>query len=230
MKSRPEITLFLLSSLDGKISTGDTDAMDFDRDLTKVKGVKEGLHQYYELEQKTDLFSLNSGRVFSKMGVNRMKWTKPPLPVSFIVIDNKPHLSMKELAYLAKKSKKVFIVTTSKQHPVFSKKYPNIIALFYKLKIDLKDMMQKLKEEYGIHRITLQTGGTLNAEFVRMGLVDHISIVVAPIMVGGRNTSSVMDGESLHRPSELSKLKALKLRGVKKLKNSYLHVRYDVMP
>ncbi len=88
--------------------------------------------------------------------------------------------------------------------------------------------MERLYKEYGVRRMTIQRGGTLNAEFVRRGLVDHISLVIAPVMVGGKNTSTIMDGESLHKPSEISKLKALRLRAVKKLKHSYLHLYYDV--
>ena len=70
MMKRPITTLFMLSSLDGKISTGDNDSLDFDADLPRVDGVKEGLHQYYEIEQTTDLWSLNSGRVQAKIGAN----------------------------------------------------------------------------------------------------------------------------------------------------------------
>ncbi len=66
MSFRPETTLFLLSSLDGKISTGDTDAMDVDVDFSKLKGVREGLHQYYDIEKRTDFFSLNSGQSFAQ--------------------------------------------------------------------------------------------------------------------------------------------------------------------
>ena len=44
---RPITTLFMLSSVDGKISTGATDELDVDRDLPKIPGVCEGLHQYY---------------------------------------------------------------------------------------------------------------------------------------------------------------------------------------
>ena len=32
-----------------------TDNLDLDRDLPKIAGVQEGLHQYYEIEQTTDL-------------------------------------------------------------------------------------------------------------------------------------------------------------------------------
>ena len=60
---RPMTTLFMLMSVDGKISTGATDDFDVDRDFPQLAGVREGLHQYYEIEQTTDLWSLNSGRV-----------------------------------------------------------------------------------------------------------------------------------------------------------------------
>jgi 2,5-diamino-6-(ribosylamino)-4(3H)-pyrimidinone 5'-phosphate reductase len=65
---RPVTTLFMLMSLDGKISTGADDSLDFDRDLPEIDGVKEELHQYFEIEETTDLWSLNSGRVQQKMG------------------------------------------------------------------------------------------------------------------------------------------------------------------
>ena len=67
---RPITTLFMLMSVDGKISTGATDDLDVDKDFPKIKGVNEGLHQYYEIEQTTDLWSFNSGRVQEK---NRSK-------------------------------------------------------------------------------------------------------------------------------------------------------------
>ncbi len=69
------------------ISTGSTDEMDVDKDFPKIDGLKDGLHQYYEIEQTTDLWSLNSGRVQEKMGVNK-KDIPERSPVSFVVIDS----------------------------------------------------------------------------------------------------------------------------------------------
>lgn len=54
MQTRPITTLFMLSSLDGKISTGASSSEDFDKDLPHLKGVAEGLHQYYDLEKETE--------------------------------------------------------------------------------------------------------------------------------------------------------------------------------
>lgn len=56
-------TLYMLMSVDGKISTRNNDTLDAERDFPVVDGVREGLLQYYEIEQTTDLWSLNSGRV-----------------------------------------------------------------------------------------------------------------------------------------------------------------------
>ena len=59
-KIKPITTLFMLMSVDGKISTGAVDELDVDRDYPRIEGVKEGLYQYYEIEKTTDLWSLNS--------------------------------------------------------------------------------------------------------------------------------------------------------------------------
>jgi len=68
--NKPISTLFMLMSVDGKISTGDTDNLDIDKDFPKIKGIKEGLRQYYNIEQTTDLSSLSSGKVQVKVGAN----------------------------------------------------------------------------------------------------------------------------------------------------------------
>lgn len=227
---RPITTLFILTSVDGKISTGSTDVLDVDKDFPKIKGIKEGLKQYYEIEKTTDLHSLISGRVLAKVGVNKPQKNIAKTPVSFLVIDNEPHLNKVGIDNLLKKSKKLYIVTTNKNHPAFQRKgTDNLEIIFYKKKIDFVDLFKKLKQDFGINRVTIQTGGTLNSVFLRNKLIDTISIVVAPALIGGKDTPSLIDGNSLSSVKELSFIKALKLTEVKKLKNSYLHLKYDVI-
>ena len=59
-KIKPITTLFMLMSVDGKISTGAVDELDVDREFPRINCVKEGIYQYYEIEKTTDLWSLNS--------------------------------------------------------------------------------------------------------------------------------------------------------------------------
>lgn len=228
--NRPLTTLFLLISVDGKISTGDTDVMDVDKDYPKITGIKEGLGQYYDIEKQTDFYSLNTGRVFAKIGFNERTDEPTKLPVSFVVIDNEPHLTASGIIYLAKKTKSIFIVTTNKSHPAFSLKstYPNIEILSYENEIDFKDVMTRLKTDFNVEKLTVQSGGTLNATLIRNGLIDRVLLVVAPALVGGKDTSTLVDGESLHSPDELFKIKPLELVQAKPLEHSYLLLEYNV--
>lgn len=86
--SLPVTTLFLLTSVDGKISTGASEELNVDRDYPLIPGLREGLHQYYEIEQTTDLWTLNSGRVQAKIGVNKKPFPDHHSSVNFILIDN----------------------------------------------------------------------------------------------------------------------------------------------
>ncbi len=228
--NRPKTQLFMLMSLDGKISTGATDLLDFDQDLPKISGVAEGLFQYYDIEKTTDIHSLNTGRVMAKIGANIPKDNVNKTSVRFIIIDNKPHFTETGVDYFLKRSKTLYLITTNKNHPAFKfKNVDNLRTIHYPDKIDLPDLFRRFKKEYGIKRITIQSGGTLNAELIRQGLIDKVSIVIAPLLVGGEDTPTIMDGESLRSLDDLSKIKPLKLVSITKLKKSYLHLKYDVL-
>lgn len=223
---RPITTLFMLMSVDGKISTGATDELDVDKDLPQIAGVKEGLHQYYEIEQTTDLWSLNSGRVQAKMGVN----TKPMPrkgPISFVLIDNN-HLAENGVRYFCALSKEFVLITTNSNHPAFHIKESNLHIIFQS-NLSLKDALAALKSDFGCERLTIQSGGTLNGLFLREKLFDYVDIVLAPVLVGGKETSTLIDGKSLSSESELSQLGVLKLQECKVLENSYLRLRYQVI-
>lgn len=224
--NRPLTTLFMLMSVDGKISTGSTDNLDVDKDFPKIMGVQEGLHQYYEIEQTTDLWSLNSGRVQEKMGVNT-KEMPSKTPVSFVVIDNS-HLVEHGVRYLCALSKEFVLITSNANHPAFQVNEDNL-HIIYQSELSLMDALVKLKSEFGCQKITIQTGGTLNGMFLREKLFDYIDIVVAPILIGGKDTSSLIDGKSLLSASELSQLGVLKLLECVVLEDSYLRLRYKVI-
>ena len=227
--NRPITTLFMLESLDGKISSGANDNLDADKDFPKIDGVKEGLHQYYELEQETDFFSLNTGRVMAKIGVNDKKEYHNKIDaVTFVIIDNKPHLNENGIDYLCHWVGKVILVTTNKEHPAFNTRYENLDILLYD-ELDLNTLLEDLYSKYNAERLTIQSGGTLNGLFVRNKLIDYVNIVIAPILVGGRDVPTLVDGESINDESELNKLLPLKLLECNKLENSYIELKYKVI-
>ena len=227
---KPVTTLFMLTSIDGKISTGNVDERDFDKDFPKIDGVKNGLNQYYEIEQTTDLFSMNSGKVMAKVGVNTKKDNVNKTPVSFIIIDNKPHLNEIGVEYFIKTAKTFYLVTTNKNHAAFNyKTTENLRIIYYEDSIDFLDLFRKLRCEYKIETMTLQTGGTLNSIILRNKLIDKISIVIAPVLIGGKDTPTLIDGESIKSFDELREIKALKLIDIVKLNHSYINLKYEII-
>lgn len=228
--NRPITTLFMLESLDGKISTGNNDNFDVDKDFCRIDGVREGLHQYYELEENTDLFSLNTGRVMAKIGVNDNKVYRDKMDsVTFIIIDNKPHLNENGIDYLCHWVGNLLLITTNKDHPAFNlnDKYDNLKVLYYDV-LDLGKMLEDLYSEYSVDRLTIQSGGTMNGLFVRDDLIDYVDIVIAPILIGGKDVPTLVDGESIKSEDELNLLRPLELIECNKLNDSYIELKYKV--
>jgi len=228
--AKPVTTLFLLMSLDGKISTGNIDYRDVDKDFPKIQGVSEGLQQYYDIERTTDLFSLNTGRVLAKVGANIPKENVAKTDVSFIIIDNKPHLNRVGVEYFIRLAKTFFLVTTNKDHPAFQyKSTDNLHILYYPDQINFTHLFNELKLKYGVDSMTIQSGGSLNSVLLRDNLIDKVSIVIAPAIVGGKDTSTLVDGDSLQTLDDLAKIKALRLVENNTLNDSYIHLKYEVI-
>lgn len=227
---RPITTLFMLESLDGKINSGNSDNLDADKDWCQIEGVKEGLHQYYEIEATTDYYSLNTGRVMAKIGVNDRKEYHEKVDISFIIIDNKPHLNEHGIDYLCNWVEKLILVTTNKNHIAFSlkEKYENLDILYYEV-LDLKTLLTDMKQKYNAEKITIQSGGNMNGKFLREDLIDYVNVVLAPLLVGGRDTSTLIDGDAISTVNELNKLKALQLIECNKLEDSYIQLKYKII-
>ena len=222
----PITTLFMLISVDGKISTGATDSLDFDQDFPNISGLSEGLHQYYEIEQTTDLWSLNSGKVQAKIGVNtRLLPTKGP--VSFVIIDNH-HLNEDGIRYFCALAPKFVLITTNANHPAFNVHESNLHIILQE-ELHLVSALEILKSDFGCDYLTVQSGGTLNSLFLKEKLFNFVDVVVAPVLIGGKDTPTMIDGKSLVSIDDLSQLGILQLQECNILNNSYIRLRYKLI-
>ena len=86
-----------------------------------------------------------------------------------------------------------------------------------------------LKEQFGCDRLTIQSGGTVNELFLREKLFDFVDVVVAPVLIGGKDTTTLIDGRSLQSRDELNQLGVLRLIEATPLQDSYLRLRYQVI-
>ena len=132
------------------------------------------------------------------------------------------------MRYLCARSQQFVLVTSNRDHPAFQVAEGNL-HIIQQEKLDLAGMLEQLGQEFGCQRITIQTGGTLNGMFLREKLLDYVDLVVAPVLVGGKDTATVIDGESLTASSQLSGLGVLELESVQRLEGSYVRLRYRVV-
>lgn len=76
-------------------------------------------------------------------------------------------------------------------------------------RVDLKKMMGTLCE-IGVKRLMVEGGGTINFELLRLGLIDELTIYIAPIILGGEHAPTLASGLGLARSEAI----ALKLTNV----------------
>ena len=119
-------------------------------------------------------------------------------------------------------------MTANNRHPAFQIQEDNLHILYHDT-VKLADVLNQLHTDFGCERITIQTGGTLNSIFLKEKLLDYVDLVVAPVLIGGKQTASVIDGEAITSVSELSRLGILELESITPLKASYLRLRYRVI-
>lgn len=148
-------------------------------------------------------------------------------PVSFVLLDN-THMTEHGVQYFCARSKEFVLITTNKNHPAFNIKVDNL-HIIYQENLSLEDALIELKKNHGCERITIQSGGTVNGMFLREKLFDYVDIVVAPVLIGGKETSTLVDGVALTKENELDKLGVLSLIGCDVLENSYIRLRYKVV-
>lgn len=79
-------------------------------------------------------------------------------------------------------------------------------------RVDLEQALETL-HQLGVRRLMVEGGGTLNAELLRLGLVDELSVYLAPKLFSGHSAPTLADGpgwtESAAKKLELVEARVL---------------------
>lgn len=92
--------------------------------------------------------------------------------------------------------------------------------------LDLKLALKKLNKLFKIKRVRIDGGGRVNGSFLKAGLIDEFSFVLAPIADGTIGSPSTFDVEEGYGKRMATRFK---LKSVKKIFKDFLWVRYDVV-
>jgi len=90
--------------------------------------------------------------------------------------------------------------------------------------VDLELALHQLSDRYGATTVRVESGGTLNGALLRRGLVDEVSLVLHPVLVGGMSPHTIYRTLDLGPGSPIE----MRLRDCEMLDGVYAWLRYEV--
>ena len=216
----------MVESIDGRIDCGMVDKISGDEYYTTLNSLDcmasvEGritMEHYYALPEKLvakDKTPLGKKEVFKSTERNDfhicpdtkgiLQWDSATMedgrPLLILTSENVP---AEYISYLRKKA--ISYIATGKN------------------RIDLADAMDTLGSDFGVKRLAVLGGGLINGGFLAAGLIDEVSLLLAPGIDGREGWRAMFDGIA-----DQSKLPTkLKLQSVEKLENDVIWIKYIV--
>ena len=92
-----------------------------------------------------------------------------------------------------------------------------------KSRIDLGNVLRKLRKHFGIRKLLLEGGGRINGSFLAANLIDELSILVGPIADGSIGTATLFDVDDRRAGA-----RKLKLISMEKRAGDIVWLRYRV--
>ena len=201
---RPYVILNAAMTLDGKIATANGSS--------NISGKKD-LERVHQIRKECDAIMVGIGTVLAddpRLTVPKIDAKPEDNPVR-VVVDSRCQTPVD--ARITNDDAKTIIAGANEYKEDFmaSDKYETLKKRGVKFyfsgdkRVDLKALMSYLHEE-GIERLMLEGGATLNFSMIKAGLIDEISICVAPMIVGGANAKTFFDGEGFDTMDEAIRL------------------------
>jgi len=76
-------------------------------------------------------------------------------------------------------------------------------------KVNIRNLFQQL-EKMGLKKIIVEGGGEINWSVLKLGLVNELVVTISPIVIGGRNAKTLVEGEGYTKISDGIKMKLTK--------------------
>jgi 2,5-diamino-6-(ribosylamino)-4(3H)-pyrimidinone 5'-phosphate reductase len=92
--------------------------------------------------------------------------------------------------------------------------------------VDMRTALKELNQRYGVKIVRMDSGGTLNGVMLRAGLVDEVSVLVHPCLVGGTRVASIFSENGLKGPDGIIKTRLIK---AEELKDGIVWLRYEIV-
>lgn len=188
-------------SIDGKISTKNNDSsisskMDFVRVhklRSSVDGIVIGISTVLKDNPMLNVRYFTNG-------------TKNP---TRIIIDSNARIPLDSRIIKSSKKIQTIIAVT---HNASSKKVKEIenkgarVLVTGNGKVSIRKLFQKL-ERMGLRKILVEGGGEINWSVIKLGIINELIVTISPLVIGGRDAKTLVEGEGFANISDGIKLK-----------------------
>ena len=198
---RPYVTINVAATADGKIDTferkgslisSEQDKERVDRMRAQADAIMVGGNTLHHEDPKLTIRS-------ELLRAERLARGLPSNPAKVSVASR---LSLKrESNFLNAGGARIFIFTTRQSDEAqlgWLRSLGVQVFVLGETQVDLAGAMRELKKN-GINRLMVEGGGKLNFELMQLGLVDELSIYVAPMIFGGETAPTLAGGTGLGR-------------------------------
>lgn len=93
-------------------------------------------------------------------------------------------------------------------------------------RIDFRAALHTLATQYGLRMVRVDSGGQLNGVLLRAGLVDEVSVLISPHLVGGSTARSMFRAPDLTSPEDVI---SLRLTHLEQVGQQAVWLRYEVV-
>lgn len=216
-KKRPFVFLCTGMSLDGKISNHKKECSPISSD--------DDRNMLYDSRVEADAVMIGANTLrLDDSGLTvksderrkeRMINGKSPEPIKVVIISNANDVNLDgDFFNKGEGEKIVFTTKKTSQQQIEKIEEKAKVHVLGDDRIDLKKVMQFLYEE-GVRTVLVEGGGELNAALLEKDLVDEIRLKIGDLIIGGRTTATLVDGEGF----DILNTKKIKFSSVKHEKN-----------
>ncbi len=207
-RSRPHVILSAAASLDGKIATKSGDS--------RLSSRKDKI-RVYKLRATVDAILVGKNTVKRDDPILTVHQVKGKNPIRIILDSNATISTKSRIIKTCDKIPTIIAVSKKASNKSLAKlrKHPLKIIVCGDSIVNLNKLLQilwKLK----IKKILVEGGGTVNWEFINQNLFDEVIVTITPLLVGGKNAISMVEGKGF---SKIIKSKKLHLEKILRLGN-----------
>ena len=188
-------------SIDGKISTRKNDsAISSKLDLVRV----------HKLRSRVDGIMIGISTVLEDDPMLNVRYSTTGMKnPTRIIIDSKARIPLNSRIIDSSNKIQTIIAVT---HNASSRKIKEIqkkgaqVLVYGNGKVNLRNLFQQL-EKMGLKKIIVEGGGEINWSVLKLGLVNELVVTISPVIIGGRDAKTLVEGKGFTNISDGIKMK-----------------------